>query len=61
MGGCGSLPYHNQAAQLNYEKHRPESGALEIHLSSSGSLHREWIGGEGWGRAGEKRQNGKDI
>lgn len=60
------LPHHNQGAQLNYQKHRPEPRASEIHLSSSEALSRGGTGG-GWGRIGEgrkrerQRQSGKDI
>ena len=53
-------PHHDQGPQLNYQEHRPESQASEIHLSSSGALSRGGIGGVvGGGREGRREKGGE--
>ena len=65
-GGHSLLPHHDQGAQLNYQVHRSEPRASEIHLSSSWALSRGRIGqgeGEGWRREkeGEAEAVGKTF
>jgi len=55
-------PHHDQGPQLNYQEHRPEPRASEIHLSSSGALSRGGIGGVvGGGREGRRREKGGEA
>lgn len=54
-------PHHDQGPQLNYQEHRPEPRASEIHLSSSGALSRGGIGGVAAGREGRRREKGGEA